>query len=83
MARPGLPIHTIELDVERADAIADFARRMLAEHPAINILINNAGIMRFETLDRSRDHAAEEDRPALPAKIMRLVSESGSSNSDA
>jgi uncharacterized oxidoreductase len=48
-------MHAFELDVESADSIADFARRLRAEHPAINVLINNAGIMRFEALDRSRD----------------------------
>jgi uncharacterized oxidoreductase len=48
-------MHAIKLDVERADAIADFASRLLADYPTINILINNAGIMRFEALDRSRD----------------------------
>lgn len=53
-------MHAIELDVERADAIADFARRLLAEHPAINVLINNAGIMRFEALDSARDLADAE-----------------------
>jgi len=48
-------MHAIELDVESADGIADFARRLLAEHPTVNVLVNNAGIMRFEALDRSRD----------------------------
>jgi uncharacterized oxidoreductase len=48
-------MYAIELDVESADTVADFARRLLADHPAINVLINNAGIMRFEALDRSRD----------------------------
>jgi uncharacterized oxidoreductase len=53
-------MHAFELDVESADSIADFARRLRAEHPAINVLINNAGIMRFEALDRSRDLADAE-----------------------
>lgn len=53
-------MHAIELDVESADGIADFARRLLAEHPAVNVLINNAGIMRFEALDRMRDLADAE-----------------------
>jgi uncharacterized oxidoreductase len=48
-------MYAIELDVESADTVADFARRLLVDHPAINVLINNAGIMRFEALDRSRD----------------------------
>ena len=45
----------IELDVDSAEGIADFAARLIAEHPAVNVLVNNAGIMRFEALDRSRD----------------------------
>jgi len=53
-------MHAIELDVESADGIAEGVRRLLAEHPALNILVNNAGIMRFEVLDRSRDLADAE-----------------------
>lgn len=45
----------IELDVDSAEGVADFAARLMAEHPAVNVLVNNAGIMRFEALDRSRD----------------------------
>lgn len=48
-------MHAIELDVTSAPAIADFARRLLAEHPDVNVLVNNAGIMRMEPLDRARD----------------------------
>ena len=51
--RPNM--HAIELDVDSAEGIADFARRLLRDHPAVNVLINNAGIMRFEALDRARD----------------------------
>jgi len=53
-------MHAITLDVESADKVADFARRLLVDHPALNVLINNAGIMRFEALDRSRDLADAE-----------------------
>lgn len=48
------------LDVESADAIEDFAQRIIAEHPSLNVLINNAGIMRFEALDTRRDLADAE-----------------------
>lgn len=48
-------IHPLVLDVESADGIADFATRLLADHPTFNVLVNNAGIMRFEALDRARD----------------------------
>jgi uncharacterized oxidoreductase len=48
-------MHALTLDVEDPAAIAAFAGRLVADFPALNILINNAGIMRFEDLTRSRD----------------------------
>lgn len=48
-------MHAAELDVEDPDAIAAFARRIVVEHPDLNVLINNAGIMRYEDLSASRD----------------------------
>ena len=51
--RPGMSAY--ELDVENPAAIAAFAKRVVSEHPALNVLVNNAGIMRFEELDRARD----------------------------
>jgi uncharacterized oxidoreductase len=39
---------TSVLDVADADAIAEFAARITAEHPQLNVVVNNAGIMRFE-----------------------------------
>ncbi len=53
-------MHGIELDVTSAAGIEDFARRLLAEHPDVNVIVNNAGIMRTEALDRSRDLADAE-----------------------
>jgi uncharacterized oxidoreductase len=35
------------LDIESSEAVDDFARRVVAEYPRLNVLINNAGIMRF------------------------------------
>lgn len=51
--RPG--INALPLDISDAADIAAFAQRVVAEHPALNVVINNAGIMRFETLDQTRD----------------------------
>ena len=45
----------MQVDVDHPGGINAFAARVVAEHPALNILVNNAGIMRFETLDRRRD----------------------------
>ena len=53
-------MHAIVVDVDSADAIAAFAKKIVAEHPALNVLINNAGVMRFEELGRSRDLADAE-----------------------
>ncbi|WP_404333355.1 SDR family oxidoreductase [Sphingomonas sp. MMS12-HWE2-04] len=50
----------LTLDVESAEGVEDFARRVIAAYPGLNILINNAGIMRFEALDTRRDLADAE-----------------------
>lgn len=51
--RPNM--HAMQLDVESAEGVADFAQRLLAAHPTLNMVIHSAGIMRFEALDRKRD----------------------------
>jgi uncharacterized oxidoreductase len=43
------------LDVESSEGVEEFASRVIAEHPSLNVVINNAGIMRFEALDTRRD----------------------------
>jgi len=48
-------MHALPLDIENAANIADFARQVAAAHPSLNVVINNAGVMRFEQLDRARD----------------------------
>ena len=48
------------LDIEDADAIRTFADRIAAAHPALNVLVNNAGIMRAEDLTGPRDLADAE-----------------------
>jgi uncharacterized oxidoreductase len=48
-------MYAVVVDVDDCDQITDFARRVLAEHPALNVLINNAGIMRREDLTRKSD----------------------------
>jgi uncharacterized oxidoreductase len=50
----------IELDIADADAIAAFAGAVVRDHPALNILINNAGIMHEEDIAVGRDLAATE-----------------------
>lgn len=48
-------MHAIPLDVENTDDIAAVVQRVVAAHPDLNVLINNAGIMRREDLTRSGD----------------------------
>lgn len=48
-------MHAMALDIEDPAAISAFAKRVAAEHPALNVLINNAGVMRREDLTRTRD----------------------------
>jgi uncharacterized oxidoreductase len=47
-ANPGMKFLT--LDIDGAAAIKTFAAQVAAEFPALNVLINNAGIMRTENL---------------------------------
>lgn len=48
-------MHAMLLDVSDADDIAAFARRLVAAHPTVNVLVNNAGIMRSEDITAARD----------------------------
>ena len=45
----------ISLDVTDAEAIAAFAKDIVAQHPALNVLVNNAGIMSSEDTSAKRD----------------------------
>jgi uncharacterized oxidoreductase len=51
---------TLTLDITDPQAIAPFAARIIAEHPALNVLVNNAGIMKFEDATAKRDLADAE-----------------------
>jgi|TARA_R100001369_G_scaffold4966_5_gene14349 uncharacterized oxidoreductase len=48
-------MYAMVVDVEDPTAITAFAERVVAEHPNLNVLINNAGIMRREDLSSTRD----------------------------
>jgi len=45
-ANPGM--HAIELDITDPASIAAVAKKLIAEHPALNVVINNAGIMQAD-----------------------------------
>jgi len=51
--RPNMAAMTI--DVDSAEGVEDFARRVIAAHPDLNVLVNNAGIMRYEDIAMRRD----------------------------
>ena len=53
-------IHTMTLDAASASDITRFAADVIAAFPAINVLVNNAGIMMHEDLTAARDLAAAE-----------------------
>jgi uncharacterized oxidoreductase len=52
---------SIALDIENPDAIRAFAARAAAEFPSLNVLVNNAGIMRRENLLAQRPDLADAE----------------------
>ncbi len=56
-ANPGMI--AVELDVERPEAITAFARKLVVDHPALNVLINNAGMMTPEDVKTGKTDVAE------------------------
>jgi uncharacterized oxidoreductase len=44
-------MHAVALDIENPEEIGAFATRVVGEHPALNVLINNAGISTATCLD--------------------------------
>ena len=53
VGRPNM--HAATLDVTDPAAVAVFARDVVARFPALNILVNNAGVMMYEAADGARD----------------------------
>lgn len=61
-SRPGISIAT--LDMSDAEAIRAFVPTLLKEHPSLNVVINNAGIMKAETLHKGFDPEIAEETVA-------------------
>lgn len=57
-ANPGMA--GIELDIADADSVAAAAARLVAEFPALNVLLNNAGIMPFDDPSKPLDDAVSQ-----------------------
>lgn len=53
-------IHPMALDVTDPEAIRTFAKDVLANYPALNVLVNNAGIMPLEDISAPRDLSRAE-----------------------
>ena len=58
-ANPGM--NSLTLDIENRDAIRSFAAEATATYPTLNVLINNAGIMRPEKLLAQQDDLADAE----------------------
>lgn len=48
-------MYAMELDVDDPEEINSFAKQVIAEYRSLNVLINNAGLMRYEDLSKLRD----------------------------
>lgn len=48
-------IHSMALDVTAVETIATFCGKLLTNFPALNVIVNNAGIMRTEDITKLRD----------------------------
>jgi len=53
-------MHALTVNVDNAADLQRFAREVVERHPKLNVLINNAGIMRYENASAKRDIADAE-----------------------
>ena len=83
--RPGM--HARTLDVNDAAAIDAFARVLVDDFPALNVLVNNAGIMRLEPIDARHDLADAEETVVTnllgPIRLTNALIEHLAAHSDA
>ena len=54
-------IHAFEMDLADPESISAVSMQILDAHPRLNILVNNAGIMRSESIANSRDLTDAEE----------------------
>lgn len=70
--REGMVGYTTDMDDPAA--IEEFAAKVIAEHPELNVLVNNAGIMRYEDAAAHRDlRDAEETITTNLLGPIRLI----------
>jgi len=53
-------MHAMTLDVEDSAEVDAFAKKVVADFPSLNVVFNNAGVMKFEDLTSRRDLADAE-----------------------
>lgn len=58
-ANPGMI--ALSLDVTDAEAVQAFAAKLIADYPALNILINNAGMMVYESMTDAPANVADAE----------------------
>ena len=58
-ANPGMK--SVELDVQSLESIASVAKKLIAEYPALNVVINNAGMMKMDGVQGVIDDAVVTD----------------------
>jgi uncharacterized oxidoreductase len=64
-ANPGMV--AVELDVTNPDSIKRVAADLIAKHPTLNVLINNAGVMLLDDVDGAVDERLFETDSMPPA----------------
>jgi uncharacterized oxidoreductase len=55
-ANPGMAV--AELDISDANSIPVFAKQLAKDHPALNVVVHNAGIMQGESLTKAPENLA-------------------------
>jgi uncharacterized oxidoreductase len=58
-ANPGMK--SVPLDIENAASVRSFAAQIIKDYPALNVLINNAGIMKVENLQSQQSDLADAE----------------------
>ncbi|HEY0258050.1 MAG TPA: SDR family oxidoreductase [Candidatus Methylacidiphilales bacterium] len=67
-ANPGMA--SVTLDLTDAAAIRAFAEEVTELHPGLNVLINNAGIMRFEDLKGAPEKAPADAEAVIATNLL-------------
>lgn len=60
---PGL--HTLSCDVSNEDSVKLLVQKILQKYPTLNVLVNNAGLMRFWNVQRNDINISEQKKEIL------------------